>query len=257
LLDATMTNSIGLALKLLPASSFLMGALPDEEHYSSDEGPQHRVQVKRPFYLGVYPVTQREFEVVMGYNPSAFRRGRGGGPDHPVTGISWEEAVDFCAKLSRLPVERRARRVYELPSEAQWEYACRAGTVTPFACGQALASRQANFNGFFPAGTAPKGPFLQRTTRVGSYPPNAWGFYDMHGNVWEWCNGYYYDDEHYRTAPRREEDDMPGGKPADPRVVRGGCWHSKGWRCRSADRYRCTPATGMEGMGLRVVWQPR
>jgi formylglycine-generating enzyme required for sulfatase activity len=252
-----MTNSIGLALKLIPAGSFLMGAPTDEEHFSSDEGPQHRVQIKRPFYLGVYPVTQRQLEVVMGYNPSIFTRARGGGPEHPVTGISWEEAMEFCVRLSRLPRERQARRLYELPSEAQWEYACRAGTVTPFTYGSSLSSRQANFNGLWPGGTAPKGQFLARTTRVGSYPPNAWGLYDMHGNVWEWCHGYYYDEEHYRTAPRRPEDDFPGGKPADPRVVRGGCWNSKGWKCRSADRYRCTPGSGTESLGFRVVCRAR
>jgi formylglycine-generating enzyme required for sulfatase activity len=250
-----LTNSIGMELRPIPAGVFLMGSPLEEEHRSSDEGPQHPVHIKRPFYLGVYPVTQCEFEAVMGYNPSRFCRGRGGGLEHPVSGVSWEEAWRFCRRLSQLPAERRAGRLYRLPSEAEWEYACRAGTKTAFAFGATLSSQQANFNGNYPYGDAELGPFLRRTTRVGSYPPNAWGLFDMHGNVWEWCDGYYYDEEHYRTCPRRPEDDRPGGKPADPRVVRGGSWNSRGWRCRCADRYRCTPATGTETIGFRVLME--
>jgi formylglycine-generating enzyme required for sulfatase activity len=251
-----LTNSVGMRLQPIPAGAFLMGSPPEEKQRSTDEGPQHLVYVKRPFYLGVYPVIQREFEAVMDFNPSRFPRGRGGGPEHPVSGVSWEEAKAFCRRLSRLPTERRAGRVYRLPSEAEWEYACRAGTKTAFAFGAALSSRQANINGQHPYGGAEPGPFLRRTTRVGCYPPNAWGLFDVHGNVWEWCDGYYYDEEHYRTCPRRPEDDRPHGKPADPHVVRGGSWKSYAWRCRCADRYRCTPALGTETIGFRVLLSP-
>jgi formylglycine-generating enzyme required for sulfatase activity len=249
-----LTNSIGMRLQPLPSGTFLMGSPTHEEHRSTDEGPQHNVHIKDPFLMGVVPVTRQEFEVVMGMDSSPSSRGRPARSDHPVAGVSWAVAMAFCKRLSRLPAERRAGRLYRLPTEAEWEYACRAGTTTPFAFGPGLSSRQANFNGRFPFADAPQGPFLGRTCRVGSYPPNAWGLFDMHGNVWEWCHGYYYDDEHFRTCPRRPEDDfLPGGKPADPRVVRGGCWKSKGWKCRSADRYRVTAGTGTGNIGFRVL----
>jgi formylglycine-generating enzyme required for sulfatase activity len=238
-------------LTLVPAGAFLMGSPPEEKFRSADEGPQHRVHIKEPFYLGVYPVTRREFAVVMGPDP----RSRGG-PEHPAAGVSWDEAMAFCARLSRLPAERRAGRAYALPSEAQWEYACRAGSTGAFVFGPSLSSRQANFNGLYPGGGAPDGPFVGRTTRVGSYPANAWGLCDMHGNVWEWCDGYYYDEEHYRTCPRSAADEGQGGRSADPRVVRGGCWASKGWRCRCAERFATTAATGTATIGFRVAYQP-
>jgi formylglycine-generating enzyme required for sulfatase activity len=236
--SANLTNSVGMKLVPVRAGTFRMGSPADEAHHSADEGPPHMVRIKRPFYLGAYPVTRREFLAVLGYEP----RGPSGGLAHPVCGVSWEEAWAFCRALSRQPAERHTGRVYELPCEAEWEYACRAGTTTPFAFGEFLSADLANCNGT-----------RRRTTRVGNFPPNAWDLFDMHGNVWEWCDGYYYDEEHYRTAPRREEDDRPGGKPADPRVVRGGCWKSPAWRCRSADRYRCTPGAGYGAVGFRVL----
>jgi formylglycine-generating enzyme required for sulfatase activity len=254
-LSRPLTNSLGIKLRPIPAGTFVMGAPPEEERRSADEGPQHLVHVKRPFWIGIYPVTQREFEAVMGRSASPPSHGVGGGPEHPAARVSWEAALAFCARLSRLPAERRAGRRYQLPTEAEWEYACRAGTTTPFAFGETLSSARANFDGRFPYGGAARGRFLRHTSRVGSYGPNAWGLYDMHGNVWEWCHGYYYDEEHYRTCPRPPEDDyQPGGQPADPRVVRGGAWNSKGWRCRSADRYRVTPGTGTGSLGLRVMF---
>jgi formylglycine-generating enzyme required for sulfatase activity len=254
-LPRLLTNAVGMKLVLVPAGAFLMGAPEDEPHRSADEGPPHRVNIKRAFYAGVYPVTEREFTAVTGYNPTRLTRRGASGPEYPVCGVSWEEAMGFCEELSRLPAEEPAGRVYQLPTEAEWEYACRAGTRAAFAFGASLSSRQANFNGNYPYGDARGGPFLGCPSRVGSYAANAWGLFDMHGNVWEWCNGYYYDEEHYRTAPRREEDDRPGGKPADPRTLRGGCWNSRGWRCRSADRYRCTPGAGNDTIGFRVIWQ--
>jgi formylglycine-generating enzyme required for sulfatase activity len=229
-------------LRLIPAGRFLMGSPPWEEHHSADEGPRHEVHIKNRFYAGVFPVTQGEYEAVTGRNPSRFARGRGG-PDHPAAGVTWEAAMAFCAWLSRLPEERRAGRVYQLPTEAEWEYACRAGTETPYAFGATLIPRLANIEGH-----------VGRTTPVGSYPPNGFGLHDMHGNVWEWCNGYYYDEEHYRTAPRPESDLIAGRGP-DPRVVRGGCWASKAAKCRSADRYRLTAGAGVANVGFRVVWR--
>jgi formylglycine-generating enzyme required for sulfatase activity len=246
------TNSIGMKLRLIAAGWFLMGSGPEEEGHSPDEGPRHRVHIKNPFYLGVYPVTQRQFEAVLGYNPSRFTPASGGGPDHPVEGVSWEQTMRFCAELSRLEAEKTAGRVYELPTEAEWEYACRAGTETPFSFGRILLS-EANFNGHYPYGTAWLGPFPGRTTPVSAFPPNAWGLYDMHGNVWEWCNGYYYDEEHLRSCRRGSEG--AGGERADPRVVRGGCWNSKGEKCRAADRYTIPGGSGYANLGFRVLGQ--
>src|SRR5262249_40582503 len=137
-----LTNSIGMELILVPAGRFLMGSPSTEEGHSSDEGPPHEVHIARPFYLGIYPVTQHEYELVMNRNPSRFGPESGGGPEHPVERVTWEEADAFCRRLSSLPLEKRARRVYELPTEAEWEYACRAGTTAPFAFGDALSSEQ-------------------------------------------------------------------------------------------------------------------
>src|SRR5262249_36572146 len=159
----------------------------------ADEGPCRKVVLGRAFYLGKYPVTQEQYERVMSRNPSWFAStGRGRDQvkefadtgNFPVENVTWEEAVEFCRRLSDLPAERRAGRVYELPSEAEWEYACRAGTTTPFHFGTELNGRRANCDGNHPYGTATRGPYLGRTCPVGCYTANAWGLYDMHGNVW-------------------------------------------------------------------------
>lgn len=192
LVDKTLiTNSIGMKLKLIPSGEFLMGSPESEEARDSDEGPQHRVRITKPFYLGVYEVTQGEYERVTGDNPSCFSKvGTGkakvAGQDtsrFPVEEVSWEDAVEFCRKLSDLPSERSARRVYRLPTEAEWEYACRAGTTTPLHFGTQLNGREANCDGNYPYGTDTKGTYLKRTTTVGSYKANAFGLYDMHGKL--------------------------------------------------------------------------
>jgi len=193
-LDVEVANSIDMRLVLIPPGEFLMGS-PETEENRSDNEYQHRVRIAKPFYLGVYEVTQSEYEGVMGKNPSAFskdgaRSDKVGAMDtsrFPVEAVSWENAVEFCQKLSELPEEKRFGCVYRLPTEAEWEYACRAGTRTPFHFGTSLSSTQANFDGNYPYGSASKGPNLSRTATVGSYRPNAWGLYDMHGNVLEWC----------------------------------------------------------------------
>ena len=189
---------------------------------------QHEVSITKPFYLGVYVVTQAEYEKVMGNNPSWFSA-KGDGKDKvkdmdtgqfPVEKVSWDDAVAFCKKLSELPEEKKAGRVYRLPTEAEWEYACRAGTKTAFHYGDSLSSKQANFNGNFPYGGADKGPYLGRTAKVGSYAANAFGLYDMHGNVWEWCQDWY-DENYYKNSPK---EDPPGPAQGLHRVVRGGGW---------------------------------
>jgi formylglycine-generating enzyme required for sulfatase activity len=212
-----------------------------------NEGPQHKVKITKPFYMGVYEVKQSEYEKVMVKNPSTFKDG----PDHPVEQVIWDEAVDFCKKLSELPDEKKAGRVYRLPTEAEWEYACRAGTTTVFHYGNSLSSTQANFNGDAPYGGAEKGPRIGKTTKCGSYqPPNAWGLYDMHGNVWEWCldgpRTYVKSDQ----AVIDPKGDLAGGS----RVRRGGSWGFEAWFCRSALRGPRSPSTRYDDFGFRVVW---
>jgi uncharacterized protein (TIGR02996 family) len=281
-----LTNSIGMELVLIPPGTFLMGSPPTEEGRDNDEGPQHEVTITRPFYVGVYQVTQEEYERVMGSNPSWFSAS-GGGKDKvkgkntrrfPIENVSWDDAVEFCRRLSGLPEEKHARRLYRLPTEAEWEYSCRGGASDskpfyfkepmPFLC-----STQANFEGNYPYGGAPKGEYLERTTTVGSYQPNAFGLYDMHGNIWEWCSDWYGEDYYnqsplqdpqgpqgLQTRPSRvrggglalaasdEPDDWPPIRQS--RVLRGGSWHVYGRYCRAASRggnapsYRCKDIFG-------------
>ncbi len=154
--------------------------------------------------------------------------------------------MEFCRKLSALPGELSAGRAYRLPTEAEWEFACRAGTTTPFHFGSQWNGREANCNGNHPYGTTTKGPYLERTTTVGSYASNGFGLYDMHGNVWEWCSDWYGD---YATTV----DDPTGPVEAMPRVLRGGCWDDGGQCCRSAYRDRYGPEFRSYGFGFRVA----
>ncbi len=180
-------------------------------------------------------MTQEQYERVMGpgTNPSA----RKGEPARPVENVTWQEARDFCTRLSERPEEKAAGRRYRLPTEAEWEYACRAGTTTPFSCGDQLTGERANCNGGEDGGPVP----------VGSYPPNAWGLYDMHGNVAEWCA-----DGHgpYPEGPLR---DPTGPETGLSRVVRGGSWADPPSECRSAARGLERPAARSGRVGFRVV----
>src|SRR5262249_4326336 len=151
----------------------------------------------------------------------------GSSADHPVERVTWEEAVEFCRRLSHLPEEKAAGRAYRLPTEAEWEYACRAGTATPFAQGLSLSGAQANFDGGFPYGGGERGRSLQKTTRVGSYPANNFGVHDLHGNVWEWCADWL-DSLYYAASPKR---DPQGPAAGQLRVLRGGSWRNHAVTC--------------------------
>jgi formylglycine-generating enzyme required for sulfatase activity len=209
--------------------------------------------------MGVYEVTQGEYEKVMGTNPSNFSptggyKDRVEGKDtsqFPVENVSWNDAVEFCKKLSELPEEKRSGRVYRLATEAEWEYACRGGASSskPFHFGDSLSSTQANFDGNYPYGGAGKGPYLKRTTRVGSYQANTFGLYDMHGNVWEWCADWY-DENYYKDSPRK---DPTGPATGTSRVLRGGSWDGNGSNCRSAYRLNDGPGRRGSDIGFRVV----
>jgi formylglycine-generating enzyme required for sulfatase activity len=256
-----ITNSLGMKLAKIPAGRFLMGSPRTEVDRESEEA-QHEVTISKPFYLGVYEVTQEQCQAVLGAKPRAtFDSSRGGGPQHPMENITWPEAVDFCDKLSELAAEKAAARKYRLPTEAEWEYACRAGTNTAFHLGDSLSSQQANFNGNYPASSekeaAKKGPYLRRTAAVGSFKPNGFGLYDMHGNVAEWCADWY-DADYYAKSPEKDPPGPARGVAPDDygsfyRVVRGGSWLDDAGACRSACRFRAMTTNSYRFIGFRVA----
>ncbi len=246
-------NAVGMRFIPVPAGSFLMGSAPGEQGRHPDEGPRHRVRIPAAFWLGQGPVTQAQFLAVMRHNPSHFREGGEGGAavagldtsGLPVERVSWFDAGEFCARLAALC----PGHAYRLPTEAEWEYACRAGTTSVFHFGDSLTSDLANIDGNLPEGAAPKGRYLARTSAVGSYPPNAFGLYDMHGNVWEWCQDWF-DDHYYAASP---EASPPGPAGGTRRSLRGGGWFYGARICRSAYRYRYEPEARHNDFGLRVV----
>jgi formylglycine-generating enzyme required for sulfatase activity len=253
---AAVVNSIGMRLALIPPGRFRMGSPKGEKERGGDETP-HEVELTRPFYLGAFPVTQGQYQRVMGENPAAFSPGGYQsewveGLDNfllPVESVSWHQAVRFCKKLTALRQEKVAGRVYRLPTEAEWEYACRAGTSTAFCHGASLSSTQANFNGEYPYGDAEEGPYLYRTSTMGSFRPNAFGLYDRQGNTWEWCQDWF-DSNYYATSPRANP---PGPESGRERVKRGGCWWLYGFLCRSANRAWSPPGDASSVVGFRVA----
>jgi formylglycine-generating enzyme required for sulfatase activity len=227
---------------LIPAGEFVMGSPRTEGH--RDEGEhQHPVRIIKSFYLGKYEVTQEQYAKVMVQNPSRYK----GDAKRPVEMVSWDEAVEFCRRLSQ-----KEGKKFRLPTEAEWEYACRAGTGTPFNFGGSLNGKEANCDGENPYGTSLEGPYLSRTTKVGSYAANGFGLHDMHGNVSEWCHDWYAED-YYENSP---EEDPRGPSSGLDRVKRGGCWISDAHGCRSAFRGWHSPGDRNSLMGFRVVLVP-
>jgi uncharacterized protein (TIGR02996 family) len=248
----SLTNSLGIRFALVPPATFHLGSPLDEDDRGSDEPKGRKVTIPAPFYLGIHPVTQAQFERIMGSNPSHHSRTGGASAsvagmdtgDFPVESATWSEAVTFCKKLTALSEEKQAGRTYRLPTEAEWEYACRGGPISrdapPFHFGDSLSSTQANFNGNQPYGGAPQGPYLGRTCPVGSYPPNAWGLFDMHGNVAEWC-------EDWRARPTATRPNQRR------RALRGGSWQYRGRGCRSANRDGMSPGGRNSVVGFRAL----
>jgi formylglycine-generating enzyme required for sulfatase activity len=228
----------GMEMVFIPAGEFMMGSAFSETPRDYDEGPEHRVKITKPFYLGKYEVTQGDWLKIMGSNPSHFK----GNQRLPVERVSWDDCQEFLS---------RAGDGLRLPTEAQWEYACRVGTTTPFHFGNTISTEQANYDGNYPYGDGPKGVFREKTMPVGSFPPNAWGLYDMHGNVYEWCQDWY-DEEYYEKSP---EEDPVGPDGGGGRVLRGGSWNaSYGARlCRSANRGRRDPTYRHDSNGFRAA----
>ncbi len=228
-----ISHPIGMKLVLLPAGEFLMGSPNDDPDARLDEQPQHPVQISQPFYLSVTPVTQAQYQQVLGENPSHFQ----GDPQRPVECVSWEDAIAFCRRLS----EQEAQ-TYRLPTEAEWEYACRADTTTRYSFGNDPAELgDHTWYGANSAGT---------THPVMRKKPNPWGLHDMLGNVWEWCADGYSVDAYARSPA----EDPPGPNSIGTRVLRGGCW-----RDRQVDRFRCAarfalpPIFRFDYRGFRVV----
>jgi formylglycine-generating enzyme required for sulfatase activity len=219
-----------------------MGSPETEEGRNHFEGPQHRVEVPE-FLMGKYPVTQAQYQAIMGENPSRFS-----GTNNPVEKVSWHQAKAFCKRLSE-----KTGREYRLPSEAEWEYVCRAGTTTPFHFGETITTDLANYDGNYIYGKGKKGKYRRKTTPVGSFPPNAFGLYDLHGNVREWCEDVWH--ENYEGAPNDGSAWLTRGNHNN-RVRRGGSWYSYPRLCRCASRGRDLPfiVNAYDGvLGFRVV----
>ena len=242
-----ITNSIGMKLVYIKPGTFLMGSALGEEGYDIDEGPQHHVTISRGFYMGACEVTQEQYEKVMGDNPSHFKKGG----NYPVETVSWYSAVEFCKKLSA-----REGKTYRLPTEAEWEYACRAGSTTRFCSGDSDSGlgEYAWHSGNSFDKTLP----VCRTRPVGEKRPNAWGLHDMHGNVGEWCQDWYVSDYYGRSPDRDPQGPSEvgarlsvSGKPGV--VIRGGSFASVTTRCRSAARYKDYRDFRDKFTGLRVV----
>ncbi|MCO6456697.1 MAG: formylglycine-generating enzyme family protein, partial [Pirellulaceae bacterium] len=244
-------STTGMILAPISAGSFLMGSPEDEPGRNADESPRHRVTLSHDFWIGIHPVTQRQYQLVMGDNPSRFQ-----GPERPVENVTWQQATEFCELLTKHAAsagQLPEGYTFRLPTEAEWEYCCRAGTETATAFGDSLSSEQANFDGNHPYGDAAKGPYLQRTSDVGSYPPNPWGLYDMHGNVWEWClDQADWGESGIKTDTYVENITDPLCRRGRRRVVRGGGWIIVGWDCRSAYRYAHEPGNRSGHLGFRV-----
>mgnify|MGYP003335685910 CR=1 FL=1 len=242
-------NSIGMKFVLIPKGTFLMGSPPDEEGREDDE-PQHEVTITRDFHLGVYEVTQSQYKRVMGKNPSYFTSeyGRVGrdvdSANHPVDRVCYDDCVEFCRRLSALPEEQAAGRRYRLPTEAEWEYACRAGAKTAFSFGNDAADLGLHAWYFSNSN--------KMSHAVGGKKPNAFGLYDMHGNVCEWCSDWY-DENYYTSSPGTDPKGPDSGSFPFFRVFRGGSWSNGPFYARCARRDFFTPDSLYSLIGIRLV----
>ncbi len=231
-------DRIGMAFSRIPAGEFTMGSAESDDEQAIDEHPQHKVRITRPFLLSVCEVNQSQWIAVMGTRPWMAREWVKEGPDYPATYVSWEDAVAFCEELSS-----RDGVTYRLPTEAEWEYACRAETTTAYHFGDD-ASQLGDY-AWWEGSIGDE----SRAHRVGQKKANAFGLYDMHGNVVEWCSDWY-DGGYYARSP---VDDPAGPATGSLRVYRGGGWSSTASSCRSADRVGSMPRAGFSLLGFRVV----
>lgn len=241
------TNDFGMKFVWIPPGTFMMGS-PKEEKGRDPYEVLHKVTITKGFYMGVHPVTQEQWWRVMGDQNFTSTRFKFKGVNLPADRISWDASQEF---LKQLREKEKNSKPYRLPTEAEWEYACRAGTTTPFHFGETISTEQANYDGNMTYGSGRKGECREKTTPVGSFPPNAWGLRDMHGNVWQWCQ---------TTVPRPTGVDPEGENTqyaVDPpsKVLRGGYWGSTPTACRSAYRNFYSTSDG-ENVGFRVCFTP-
>ncbi len=229
----TLIKGIGVDLVQIPGGTFLMGSPETELERYESEGPQYRVNVPG-FYLSQSPITQAQWQAVMGNNSSTWQQ-----EDLPVENVSWHDAVEFCNRLAQ-----KTGRGYRLPSEAEWEYACRANTITPFYFGHKMTADLGNYDENL------TGIKAHKTTPVGSFPANGFGLADMHGNVWEWCQDLWHDN--YAGAPTDGTAWEVGGNPGF-RMLRGGSWHDLAWYSRAAQRFGKEPDSREAIAGFRIA----
>ena len=267
-------HAMTMEMVLIPDGSFAMGSPESEGVRSSNEGPLHPVNITRALYMSKYAVTQAQYRAVRGGGRNA-----SGDGSHPVVNVSWRDAAEFCTHLYAMVFEAKVR----LPTEAEWEYACRAGTASPYNFGDSISADLANFDASYECFGAIAGERRGRTLAVGQFAPNAWGLYDMHGNVWEWCADGY-DSSYYARSPGADPQG-PAVDTTDPppetalgkvwrmfsvessareaqavenvrrskRVLRGGSWSSIGIHCRSAYRHRRDLDAIADDVGFRIV----
>jgi formylglycine-generating enzyme required for sulfatase activity len=247
-----LSDEVGLDMVQIPGGTFLMGSPKDELDNYEDEQPQHSVTVPS-FFMGRYPITQAQWRLVAGYpeverelkpDASEFK-----GENRPVEQVSWQDAVEFCQRLSV-----QTSRSYRLPSEAEWEYACRAGTQTPFHFGETLTDELANYNATKVYGRGVEGEYRGETTEVGQFPPNNFGLHDMHGNVWEWCQDDWHND--YEGAPEDGSAWVDDDSKNKEKVLRGGSWDNNPRYCRCAIRNNNARVNFYYYRGCRVVCVP-
>jgi formylglycine-generating enzyme required for sulfatase activity len=236
-LAVDLGGGVQLEMVLIPAGQFLMGSADSDKDARGAERPQHPVRITKPFYLGKYEVQQAQWEAVMGNNPSTFK-----GATNPVEQVSWDDCQQFLDKLTAKTAEQGGRFV--LPTQAEWEYACRGGSTTRFSFGD--AARSLGEYAWY------KDNSEQKTHPVGKKKPNAWGLYDMHGNVWEWCHDLY-DEKYYSNTAT---DDPQGPSLGVRRVLRGGSWRIPAGICRSAGCDSGVPGYRDTGLGFRVARVP-
>jgi formylglycine-generating enzyme required for sulfatase activity len=246
-------NKTTLEMLPIPGGNFIMGSPETEANRFRREGPQHTVTIAR-FYLSKSPITQAQWKAVAALprvdrhlqpDPSRFK-----GAERPVETVSWWEAIEFCNRLAN-----RTGRTYRLPSEAEWEYACRAGTTSPFYFGETISTAQVNYDGNSTYGAGTEGEYRKETTEVGSFPLNVFGLYDTHGNVGEWCADPWH--ENYVLAPTDGSVwELESDRDNDLRVVRGGSWYDAPGQCRSAVRIEFPRDLRLKELGFRVAVSP-
>ena len=263
-LVAEADEATSLTMLWMPPGRFWMGSPEDEPERSNAESPQHLVQLQG-FFLAQTPITQAQWREVAQWQPNksegAWSQKLNPNPSHfkgdqrPVEQVYWDDAMEFCHRLSQ-----RTGRHYTLPSEAQWEYACRAGTTTPFHWGATISTNLANYNGREVYGDGEKGEYRQQTMDVASFPANPWGLHDMHGNVREWCEDHWHNN--YEGAPEDgrawiDEKEYDFNDEINYRLLRGGSWNYRPTKCRSAYRGTARPIGRFDFVGFRVCCLPQ